>query len=152
MLIKKRLVFLSNYQVLFCILCSIALIYFGLFNHAFAAGSVSTIGGLRGNTAHTLSVFVGIVSSVAVIGGLALIYSGIVNLYKSHTKQGAGGKSGMHGVTLLLCGALFIGLPYTYSIVSSSFWDGSKTKIGETGSPMRSLFSGIIGPESQLGD
>ena len=92
-----------------------------------------------------------IVSSVSVVAGLALLYGGINSLYGSHVKKGAGGKSATHGLTLLLCGALFIGLPYTFDIVSSAIWGGVTSKIGETGdSGLQKQYADIIGQPDQM--
>ena len=87
---------------------------------AFADTKVTTLSGLSGNI-NTILIFGSkVLTNTSTIAGLALFFLGIFNLYTSHTKQASGGKPMSHGLVMLGCGALLIGLPYVFELAGNS--------------------------------
>jgi hypothetical protein len=88
---------------------------------AFAdATPVATLSGLSTNVNSILVFGSKILTNVSTVAGLALFFLGIFNLYTSHTKQSSGGKPMSHGLVMLGCGALLIGLPYVFQLAGNS--------------------------------
>jgi hypothetical protein len=117
---------------------------------AFADGHpvvVNNTADFRNNSALLMQFIVRVASSIAVVGGLGLLFSGILSLYGSHVKKGAGGKPAAHGLTLLGCGAMLIGLPYLFVITANTFWGQSTTKVGENDGQIYQLYSQVIGQD-----
>ena len=117
-------------------------------DYAFAGTVVvSTISGMRDNTSGFFHSVVRLVANIGIVAGLFLIFSGLMSLYGSHVKKGAGGKPPSHGVTLLGCGGILIGLPMAFLIAAHTLWGHSTTTIGENGSQLQQVYAGVIGQD-----
>lgn len=120
--LKKAMPFLARVAVL----VSIPLVFFGVAD----AANVTNLTALSGNLDTALRFGSKALTNTATVAGLGLFFLGIFNLYTSHTKQASGGKPMSHGLVMLACGALLIGLPYVFQLVGNSVV-GSRA-IGQT--------------------
>lgn len=92
---------------------------------------VTTLTGLQANLDNTFSFGLQILVDVATVSGLGLFFLGVFSIYTSHTKQSSGGKPMSHGLVMVACGAVLIGLPYFFKIASTAVIGGSH-QIGST--------------------
>jgi hypothetical protein len=146
----KTIVSKFKMKGLLCCISIVLLIAFAFLGSAFADSHpviVTNTADFRNNTSLFMQFIVRIASSIAVLGGLGLLFSGLLSLYGSHVKKGAGGKPAAHGLTLLGCGAILIGLPYLFVITANTFWGQSTTKVGQNDSQMYQLYGQVIGQD-----
>lgn len=94
------------------------------------ATAVTTLSGLRTNIDNTFSFAMGILIDLGTISGFVLFFLGIFSVYTSHTKQAAGGKPMSHGLVMIACGAVLIGMPYFFKITSKAVSGADVHQIG----------------------
>ena len=86
---------------------------------------VTSLSGLQANLDNTFSFGLKMLVDVATVSGLALFFLGVFSVYTSHTKQASGGKPMSHGLVMVACGAVLLGLPYFFKIASTAVIGGS---------------------------
>lgn len=97
-----------------------------------ADGGVTTLTGLRSNVDKTFGFAMELLIDLGTISGFALFFLGIFSVYTSHTKQAAGGKPMSHGLVMLACGAVLIGMPYFFKIATKTVTGADPHKLGQS--------------------
>lgn len=112
-------------------LLSASLLLLGGSAVSFADGGVTSMTAMNTQINSVFQLGARTLTNVGAISGLGLFFTGIFNVYTSHTKQQSGGKPLSHGLMMIGAGACLIGLPYMYGAVGKTVYGSSYGKIGK---------------------